>query len=78
MRLTKSFTVEPEVHEYIEATKGDGSVSERVNRLLKLAIQQERYEALEAEATVFFSGARTERYEAAAFQKAALRTFSRA
>lgn len=77
MRLTKSFTVEPEVNEYVEATKGDGSASERVNRLLKLAIQQERYDALETEAAEFFSGARAERNESAAFQKAALRTFSR-
>lgn len=77
MRLTKSFTVEPEVNEYVEATKGEGSASERVNRLLKLAIQKERYDALEAEAAEFFSASRAERSEVAAFQKAALRTFSR-
>jgi hypothetical protein len=77
MRLPKSFMVEPEINEYVDATKGDRSASERVNELLKRAILEEQYDRLEAEAATFFAESRSSRAETKAFQKAALRTFSR-
>jgi hypothetical protein len=77
MRLPKSFMVEPEINEYVDATKGDRSASERVNELLKRAIVEEQYDRLEAEAAAFFAEAHSSRGETRAFQKAALRTLDR-
>jgi hypothetical protein len=77
MRLAKSFTIEPEINEYVDETKGDRSASERVNELLRRAMLQEQYDRLEAEAAAFFSDTNTDRAEARAFQKASLRSFGR-
>jgi hypothetical protein len=77
MRLAKSFTIEPEINEYVDITKGERSASERVNELLKRAIAQERCERLAAEAADFFADGKTDRTETDAFQKAALRSFGR-
>jgi hypothetical protein len=77
MRLPKSFMVEPEINEYVDATKGARSASERVNELLKRAILEEQYDRLEAEGAAFFAETRSFRGETRTFQKAALRTFDR-
>ena len=77
MRLAKSFTIEPDINEYVDETKGDRSASERVNELLRRAMIQEQCDALEAEAAEFFSDSKVEHAETRAFQKASLRTFGR-
>lgn len=77
MRLAKSFSIEPEISEYVDETKGQRSASERVNELLRRAMRQEQYERLEAEAAAFFADSKAERAEAKAMQKATLRTFGR-
>jgi hypothetical protein len=77
MRISKSFTIEPEISSYVDETKGERSASDRVNDLLRRAMIQEQYERLEAEAAEFFSGANSDRTEAREFQKASLRTFGR-
>lgn len=77
MRLAKSFTIEPDLNAYVDETKGVASASERINELLRRAMLQEQYDRLEAEAAEFFADAKTNRVEAKAFQKAALRTFGR-
>lgn len=78
MRISKSFTIEPEISEYVTSTKGKRSSSERVNDLLRRAMLQEKYERLEAEAEAFFAiGGAKERRETRAFQTAAVRTFQR-
>jgi hypothetical protein len=77
MRLAKSFTIEADINEYVDETKGDGSASERINELLRRAMLQEQYDKLEAEAAEFFSDGKSDRAEAKAFQKASLRTFGR-
>ncbi|MGH9470772.1 MAG: hypothetical protein ACRD1N_10595 [Terriglobia bacterium] len=77
-RTARSFTIAPEVDEYISSTKGDRSASERVNEMLRRAMQQERYEKLELEARAFFSTVGdVERKEARAFQDAAIRAITR-
>jgi len=78
MRISKSFTIEPEISEYVIKTKGERSASDRVNDLLRRAILEEKYERLEAEAAAFFVvvGAK-ERKETQAYQSAAIRTFQR-
>jgi hypothetical protein len=77
VRLAKSFTIEPDINNYVDETKGDRSASERVNELLRLAMLQERNDRLAAEAAEFFSGGNGDRAETEAFRKASLRTFGR-
>jgi hypothetical protein len=75
MRVSKSFTIEPDISSYVDATKGERSASDRVNELLRLAMLQEQYDRLEAEAAEFFSDAPKDRAGTKAFRKASLRTF---
>jgi hypothetical protein len=77
MRISKSFTIEPEISNYVDETKGERSASDRVNDLLRRAMIQEQYERLEAEAAEFFADGEGDRAETKAFQKASLRTFGR-
>lgn len=77
MRLAKSFTIEPDLNDYVNETKGDASASERINKLLRRAMIQEQYDRLEAEAAEFFGATKADRSEAKSFQKASLRTFGR-
>jgi hypothetical protein len=77
-RMIKTYTIDPEIDEYVASTKGDRSASERVNALLRRAIIQERDEKLEAEAAAFFAAAPGKRRKGTQdFQEAALRTFDR-
>lgn len=76
--MVKSFTIDPEIDEYVAATKGERSASERVNELLRRAMTLERDEKLEAEAAAFFAVAQgRHRKGTLDFQRAALRTFER-
>ncbi|HXJ04019.1 MAG TPA: hypothetical protein VNH65_02915 [Candidatus Acidoferrum sp.] len=78
MRLAKTFTIEPDINDYVDETKGDRSASERVNELLRRAIIEEQYERLDAEASAFFADdSKADRAETRAMHKASLRTFSR-
>jgi hypothetical protein len=77
MRISKSFTIEPDISRYVDETKGERSASDRVNELLRLAMIQEQYDRLAAEAAEFFADAETNRAATKAFQKASLRTFGR-
>jgi len=77
MRISRSFTIEPDISSYVDETKGERSASDRVNELLRLAMLQEQYDRLAAEAAEFFADAQTNRAAAKAFQKASLRTFGR-
>jgi hypothetical protein len=77
MRISKSFTLESDVSEYLDETKGDRSASERANELLRRAMLLEQCEKLEAEAKDFFSSSKAGRTESKAFQKASFRTLTR-
>ena len=77
MRLAKSFTIDEEISDYVESSKGERSASDRVNELLRLAIQRERDEELRAEASVFFAQNSDTRSETRAFQKASTRSHRR-
>lgn len=77
-RMIKTYTIDPELGEYVATTKGGRSASERVNALLRRAMIQERNEKLEAEAAAFFSAAQEKRRKSTLdFQEAALSTFDR-
>jgi len=76
MRIPKTFTVEQSVLSEVEKTRGERSTSERVNELLKRALDLEKRERLGQEAALFYSDVDGRREEAA-FQKASLRAFGR-
>jgi hypothetical protein len=69
-RKTRSFSLDPDVLSEVERTKGQVSASERVNRLLKLALEVERKTDLYQEAAEFFRGAADDREERQAFRNA--------
>jgi hypothetical protein len=76
-RKTRSFSLDTNVLAEVDKTKGDDSASERVNQLLKLALETERKADLWREAEEFFNNAPDDRQERAAFEKASLRTLTR-
>ena len=77
-RTTKSFSLEKDILQEVERTKGDASTSERVNRLLRAALEMERRRSLSTEAATFFAADEEEdRTSRLAFQKASLKAISR-
>ena len=76
MRIPKTLTIEESVLAEVEQTKGGRSTSERVNELLKRALDLERLESLQREAALFYSGGE-DRREERAFQKASRRSIVR-
>jgi hypothetical protein len=76
MRIPKTLTVEQSVLAEVERTKGERSTSERVNQLLKRALELERQDELDREAALFYSKSQ-DRQEERAFQKASLRSLTR-
>ena len=78
MRISQSFTIDHSILEYLERTRSRRSRSERVNELLRCAIQQEQDAALEREAAKFYARAgKSERTEAKAFAQASRRSLAR-
>ena len=78
-RFSKSFTIDRSILDYVQRTRSSRSRSERVNELLRRAILEEQYEALEREAAEFFAAAgKTERAESKAFAAASHRSLARA
>jgi metal-responsive CopG/Arc/MetJ family transcriptional regulator len=77
-RTTKSLSLEKGLLREVERTRGGVSTSERVNELLKTALEVERNRRLAAESEAFFSGA-TDADEASrkAFQAAAIESLAR-
>ena len=77
IRKTRSFSLDPDVLSGVERTKGSASASERVNQLLKYALEMERKAELFEEAGRFFSSAPAEREERRAYQRASVRSWAR-
>jgi len=78
MRIPKTLTVEESVLADVERTKGNRSMSERVNELLKRALEMEQRDELEREAALFYATGNPEsRREERAFRKASLRSLTR-
>ena len=76
--MNKSFSLEKLVVEEIERTKGSVSTSERVNALLKRALELERLKSLEKEAATFFAAESAEEDESReAFHAATLKSLGR-
>jgi len=78
MRKATSFTINSDILTEIAKTKGAGSTSDRVNNLLKRALELEKRERLEQEAAEFFrNNPAHSDVERAAFQKASKNAISR-
>ncbi|MGO9646576.1 hypothetical protein SBA1_1190003 [Candidatus Sulfotelmatobacter kueseliae] len=77
MRIPKTFTVEESLLADLERSRGNRSTSERVNELLKRALEHEAKENLEREAALFYSENANDRAERRAFQKASIRSLER-
>ncbi|MEO8098115.1 MAG: hypothetical protein ABI811_10470 [Acidobacteriota bacterium] len=76
-RSTKTFSLDREILAEVKRTKGSQSESERVNRLLRFALDMERRAELDREAASFFGSAPDDRNERRAFQTASVRSLAR-
>ena len=77
LKKTRSFSLDPDVLSEVERSRGSASASERVNSLLKSALEIERRANLWQETARFFRTAPDDREERRAFQNANLRSWSR-
>jgi hypothetical protein len=76
-RKTRSFSLDPDVLRQVDRTKGRASASERVNHLLKYALEMERKANLDQEAAQFFLRSPDDREERRAYQRAAIKSWAR-
>jgi hypothetical protein len=77
LRKIRSFSLDPAVLSEVERTKGSVSASERVNHLLKYALEQEHKANLARESALFFADIPGDREERRAFQKAGVDSWAR-
>jgi len=76
-KVNKTFSLDPDVLAAVKRTKGNGSESERVNTLLRRALELEERAALSDEAAAFFASAPKDREERRAFQSAGIASWTR-
>ena len=78
VKRAKTLSLDASTVDYVQATKGDHSTSDRVNDLLRRAILDEQYDRLGREAAEFFAHVgEEEKEESAAFQSASLKRLAR-
>jgi hypothetical protein len=77
IKATKTFSLDRDILASVKRTKGTASESERVNQLLRTALELEMKAAHDREAADFFGGAPKNRKERLAFQKASLTALAR-
>ncbi|MGH9601107.1 MAG: hypothetical protein ACRD24_01850, partial [Terriglobales bacterium] len=78
VKLTTSFSIDSDLLREVKRSRRGHSTSQRVNELLRRALELERLERLELEAKEFFqSQTPAEREETLAFQAASLRSLTR-
>jgi hypothetical protein len=75
-RVAKTFSLEKDILQLIEQTRGSISSSQRVNELLKAGLEAEMRRRLEQEAAEFFN-TENDRAERRAFQSASIKALSR-
>jgi hypothetical protein len=76
-KTTKTFSLDREILAEVKRTKGALSESERVNTLLRFALDLEKRAALDRETAGFFGSARADRQERRAFESANLASWAR-
>ena len=77
LRKIRSFSLDTAVLCEVDRTKGSASASERVNHLLKYALEQERKANLAGESALFFADVPGDREERRAFQKSGVNSWAR-
>ena len=77
MRAAKTLSLDKEILAEVRRTKGNLSESERVNRLLRFALDLERRAALDREIAGFFDAAPADRKERRAFESAGIASWAR-
>jgi hypothetical protein len=75
-KQSRSLSLEREVIQQLEETKGSDSTSQRANQLLRLALEAERYARLENEAQQFY-GSINDREETRAFRSGSMKSWGR-
>jgi hypothetical protein len=76
-KAIKTFSLDKEVLAEVRRTKGARSESERVNNLLRFALELEKRASLYREAAGFFHRAPDDRRERRAYEAAAIRAWAR-
>jgi hypothetical protein len=77
IKATKTFSLDRDILASVKRTKGAASESERVNQLLRMALDLEKKAARDREAADFFTRAARDRKERRALQKATVRALAR-
>jgi hypothetical protein len=77
IKATRTFSVDKEILAEVKRTRGDLSESERVNRLLRFALDLEKRATLEREIAGFFAVEREDRAERLAFESASRSSWAR-
>jgi hypothetical protein len=77
IKAIKTFSLDQDILREVKRTKGAHSESERVNRLLRFALDLEKRAELEQESASFFGSAPDEKESRRAYQSAAVRTWVR-
>ena len=76
-KATRSFSLDRDVLAEVKRTRGALSESERVNRLLRTALEREKRAALEREIADFFASKSNDRRERRAFESASVVSWAR-
>ena len=76
-KATRTFSVDKEILAEVKRTRGDLSDSERVNRLLRFALDLEKCAALDVEIAGFFAVHREDRADRRAFESASRASWTR-
>jgi hypothetical protein len=76
-KAIKTFSLDKEVLAEVKRTKGAASESERVNNLLRFALDLEKRASLYREAASFFRRAPDDRRERRAYEAATTRSWAR-
>jgi len=77
-KITKSFSLDKQLVQEVESSRGPVSASQRVNQLLRTGLEAERRQSLHAEAARFFQSiASQEKRARRAFQAASLKSITR-
>jgi hypothetical protein len=76
-KIAKTLSLDRDLLQLVEQTKGRVSSSQRVNELLKAGLEAERQRSLEQEAAQFFASDSSDRAERRAFQAASIKALSR-
>jgi hypothetical protein len=76
-KANKTFSLDKQILAEIKRTKGPASESERVNNLLKYALDLEKRAALHEEAAAFFSMSPEDRDERRAYEQATISSWAR-